>query len=127
MWNTMATGVLLIAAMILAHPYGITTMLVWFVSINIGWLFVWHYFVRKLIPLSLWHALKDVVPFAFIAGVTMIATRFITESIGNIYILFGVKIMTAIAIYAILLWISKAAIFKESIEFLRHRKKKNNH
>lgn len=127
MWNTMATGVLLIAAMILAHPYGITTMLVWFVSINIGWLFVWHYFVRKLIPLSLWQALKDVLPFAFIAGVTMVATRFITESIGNIYLLFGVKIVTAITIYAALLWISKAAIFKESIEFLRHRRKKNNH
>lgn len=127
MWNTMATGVLLIAAMILAHPYGITTMLVWFVSINIGWLFVWHYFVRKLIRLSLWHALKDVLPFALIAGTTMIATRFITESIGNIYLLFGAKILTAIVVYASILWISKAAIFKESIEFLKHRRKKNNH
>lgn len=126
MWNTVATGVLLLVTMIATHPYGILTMLVWFVSIQIGWLFVWHYFVWKLIRLDLWHALKDVLPFAFIAGATMAATYFLTKGIGNIYLLFGIKIVTAILLYATVLWISKAAIFKESIEFLTHRKKKNN-
>lgn len=124
MWNTIVVGILLLAAMILSHPYGIITMLILFVSINIGWLFIWQYFVGKLIPLTLWDALKDILPFAFIAGGTMIATYFITSGIENIYLLFTGKIVIAATIYIFILWISKAAILKESLGFLAGRWKK---
>ena len=50
-------------------------MLTVYVAINIGWLFVWHYFVFREIKLS-WAALKDVVPYAGIALLAIAAAYF---------------------------------------------------
>lgn len=64
MWNTIALGILQVIVILLAYPYGIHTMIVAFVTVNIVWMLVWHYFVWQQIRLSLWNALKDVIPFA---------------------------------------------------------------
>ena len=73
--------------MLLLYPYGVHTMIIVYVSINICWLFVWHYFVWKQIRLSLFAALKDILPFAFIATAVMAATYYITIGFANLYLL----------------------------------------
>ena len=59
MWNTIALGILQVIVILLAYPYGIHTMIVAFVTVNIVWMLVWHYFVWQQIRLSLWNALKE--------------------------------------------------------------------
>jgi O-antigen/teichoic acid export membrane protein len=122
MWNTIILGILQIIVLLLIYPYGISPMITTFVTINILWLFVWQYFIWKQIKLSLWDALKDIAPFAFLATFTMIITYFITHGIVNIYLLFLTKIIIAALIYVILMWISHAVVFKESIQFFLKRK-----
>lgn len=124
MWNSILLCVLQLIIMLLAYPYGIHVMLMLFVVLNIIWLGVWQYFIWKEIRLSLWNALKDTVPFAGVATATMVATYYITIGISNIYLMLIAKIVLAIAIYSLIMWLSKVTIFKESIKYLSGRSKK---
>ncbi len=123
MWNTIAMSLLQLTVMIIAHPYGIYLMIPLFVGINIAWLGVWHIFVSRLINLSLWSALKDIVPFAAIASLSIAAAYYLTLHIENIYWLLMAKIVIAASIYTLILWASNATIFKESIQFISRRGK----
>ena len=74
------------------------------------------------VSLYLWNALKDVIPFAALAGITMVVTYYATRSIGNIYLLFTAKVVVAAILYTLLMWGSNSVVFKESIQFLKKKK-----
>lgn len=122
MWNNIAVCLTLLLALFLARPYGMHNMFVVYVVINIAWFFVWHYFLWREIKLSLWAALKDILPFAFTAVGSIAASAFITRGIENIYFLFAAKIVTTALLYFLVLWICKAQVLKESIAFLTKRR-----
>ena len=98
MWNTIALGIILLSGVLLAHSYGIFTMLTVYVSINILWLLTWHYFVWQEIGLKLRHALMDILPYAAIAATVMVITYYTTRSIENIYLRLASKIVLAAAL-----------------------------
>lgn len=122
MWNTIALGVVQIAVMLYSYPYGISFMIKCYVSINIGWLLVWQYFLWKEIRLSIFEMLKDVFPYAFIAAAIMFATYYATQPLTNIYILCAAKIIMAASLYILVMWISGSVTFKESIQYLWKKK-----
>jgi hypothetical protein len=122
MWNTVIIGLLQLLVLLIIYPYGIVTMITVFISINIGWILVWHYFVKREINLSLRYALKDILPFAFIAFITMGITYFITQGIHNLYILLCSKILIAATIYCLFMLLTKATVFKESIQYIFKKK-----
>ncbi len=64
---TFALGVVQILTMILIWHWGIRTMVIAYVLLNIIWLFVWQYFSRRLIGYRVWMFLKDILPFALAA------------------------------------------------------------
>lgn len=123
MWSVISLGIILLGAIIAAYPYGLYTMLIVYVSINIGWLLVWHFFAWKEIGLNLFDALRDIIPYAIIAAGVMIATHYITEPMENIYIRFAAKISIAASLYVLLMWASRSVTFKESVQYLTKRKK----
>jgi hypothetical protein len=66
--------------------------------------------------------LKDVLLFAGIAALSIVATYFITLKIENIYWLFAGKVCITAILYITVLWICRAKILRESIGFLFKRK-----
>lgn len=124
MWNTITLGILQLIAMLILSPYGLKNMLTVYVAINIGWLFVWHYFVSREIKLSLWAALKDVVPYAGIALLAIAAAYFITGHITDIYLLILTKITVTAILYGGLMWICGSETFKESLSYLLKKTRK---
>lgn len=118
MLNTIAIGIFQLTVMLLLYPYGIHTMIMVYVAINISWLLVWHRLIQREIRLSLFHALKDVMSYALIAAGTMATTYYATLGIENIYIRLIAKIIMAAALYLFILWSSRSVVFKESITFL---------
>lgn len=118
MWNTICLGMIQIAAMFLLYPYGIHSMITVYVTINICWLFVWHYFVWREIQLNLFLALKDILPFAAIATGVMTATYYITYGFTNLYLLMISKILIATILYITIMWLSRSVTFKESLHYL---------
>jgi O-antigen/teichoic acid export membrane protein len=121
MWNAISLGLLQLLVMYLIHPYGIQTMIVTYVCINISWLIVWRYFVWKEIGYRFIHLLKDILPFLFIAAGVMFITSYLTNRIENIYLLFVSKILIAALLYILIMWISGAQTLKESIHYIRKK------
>ena len=82
-------------------------------------------FVFREIKLSLWAALKDVVPYAGIALLAIAAAYFITGHITDIYLLILTKITVTAILYGGLMWICGSETFKESLSYLLKKTGKN--
>ncbi len=119
MWNTIALSLSQLLVILFSYRYGVAVMIQCFVGLNILWLVVWQTLVWKAIKLSIWMALKDILPFAALATVTMLLASYLTAGIADIYLLFIAKIGIAVMIYFLLMWGSGAAIFRESLQFLK--------
>ena len=118
MWSTICLGLTQLTAMLCLYPYGVHAMINVYVSINICWLLIWHYFVWRQIRLSLFAALKDIFPFALIAITIMAITHYITLGLSNLYLLMTAKITLAGMLYPLLLWLSGSATFRECLRYL---------
>ena len=124
MWNIICQGLVMLASIITIHYLAgnVRDMVIVYVCILALWVLVWQYFVWREIGFHLLQALKDILPFGFLAAATMIATYFITDSIQNIYWLLISRILLAMVIYLAVLWMLKAKILRESIIYIFKRK-----
>ena len=102
---------------------GIRLMITFYVSLNVLWLFIWHYFLWREIRLPLFSALKDVLPFMLIAIVSSSAAYFATTGIEDELGLIISRAVISFSIYVGLLWITHANILRESLTYLFKRKK----
>ena len=108
--------------MIVLHSYGLHVMVIAFIIINVGWLLVWHYFAWKLVSLSLWDILKDVIPFILFSLFAILLSWFTTRNITHPLWLMLAKIVTTAVYYPAILWICRAQVLRESIQFLKKKK-----
>lgn len=122
MWNTVALCLAQMLLMVLLYPFGVRTMVVAYVTLNTLWLFVWHYFVHRLIGLRLRDALRDVVPFALLAAAAMGAAWLCSlPAAGNVYLSLAVKVVVAAAVYVLSLRVLGAHIVKECMDFVKEK------
>ena len=121
MFCTISLCILVWAGLFLLHSYGMYPMIIYFVVINLLWLVVWQWFAWKMIRLSFWDAMKDVLPFFCFAAAVMAITWFATRNIENIYIAIVAKITLAALLYLGITYLSGARIMRESIEYLRKK------
>ena len=121
LWNTVVLCVLVWIGLITLHPYGLKVMVIFFIIINVLWLFVWQGFANRLVGLSLWEALRDVVPFFLFATLVMAATWWLTRNIASDWLRLVAKIVIAVLLYAGIMWLSGAKIMRESVDYILHR------
>ena len=122
MWCTIVQGVLTLAMLLVMSPCGIKPMLVAYCVFNVAWLFVWNYFVKKEISLTLLMFICDLLPYMLLSAAVMLATYGITCFIGNIYILLVARILIAVLMYISAAWLIRSEELKEIIAFLFKRK-----
>ena len=122
MWNTIALSLSQLFGAYLLYPYGITPMLYAFISINMGWTFVWLHFIQKEIKLSLPNFLKDISPYLLLSIACIFACSFITEPIENVGLRLIGKISIVGLFYIAILWIANSTILQESIHFIFKKK-----
>ncbi len=132
LWSTIALGVLQIALMVGLWRQGIMVMVVAYTLLNIAWMFVWHFFVRRLMGYRLTDFLKDILPFAlaaaFVMGLTWLITyqftvyslRF-TDDYLRLWILLISRVVMAMLLYYGLMRIAGAVILKEVIAFIKKK------
>ena len=130
---TLALGLLEILAMLLLYPYGISMMVKAYVAINLIWLFVWFFFVRRLTAYTLLMFLKDIVPFAFAAVAVMQFTRYFTAYvadsllfIGNyatLWLLLVSRVVLAALLYFLVMKAAHAKILDETLHFFTNKLK----
>lgn len=119
---TLVLGVSELGLMLLLYPYGIRTMVVGYAALNILWLFVWHGFVWRQTGYHLLMLLKDTVPFAFGALLTMVATYFATKSIESLWLLLLARVVMAGVVYYLIMRLAHAKILEDCVQFLKGMK-----
>ena len=132
LWSTIALGVLQIALMVGLWRQGIMVMVVAYTLLNIAWMFVWHFFVRRLMGYRLIDFLKDILPFAlaaaFVMGLTWLITyqftvyslRF-TDDYFMLWILLISRVVMAMLLYYGVMRIAGAVILKEVMAFIKKK------
>ncbi len=132
LWSTIALGVLQIALMVGLWRQGIMVMVIAYTLLNIAWMFVWHFFVRRLMGYRLTDFLKDILPFAlaaaFVMGLTWLITyqftvyslRF-TDDYLRLWILLISRVVMAMLLYYGVMRIAGAVILKEVIAFIKKK------
>lgn len=122
MWNTIGLCLVQLLLLLCLYPYGVTVMVVAYVVVGSLWLFVWHGFVRRIIPLRLRDALRDVLPFAVLAAVSMALAWLCAYPVaGNLYLSLIVKCVVAAVCYLLSLRLLGAEIMRECFDFLRSK------
>ena len=135
LWNTLALGILQIGLMVTLWRQGIMPMVVAYTLLNIAWVFVWHFFVRRLMNYQLIHFLKDIRPFALSAAVVMAATGIVTQAIVDslgfigdylkLWVLLLSRIIIAAALYYAVMRLFGVVILKECMAFIQTKLKRN--
>ena len=105
-----------------ALGYGLHEMVIFYVALNIAWLFVWQACARRLIGLRWWHALKDIAPFFVFALAVMAVAYFATQSLPISWLRMCLRIVIAVVLYVGSLWVARAQILRESIAYIFKKK-----
>ncbi len=121
MWNTIAIGITQIALMLVTYRFGLDTMLIAYVTVNIAWLFVWHHYARRETGLSLRHVLADLLPYLAVAALVMAVTWLATSQITDIVISLILKIVLAAGLYCLIMCLGRSTVFRETVDYLLHR------
>lgn len=124
MWGLIALVCVQLSAAVAVYPYGVMTMLAVYVGINLAWIPVWHYFVRRTLGIGYRQGLLDIAPFLLAAGGTMAATCHIVAWLDvSLLGALLLKIPIAALLYTGILWLSGAKILKESWDYLVRKKR----
>ena len=118
LWSTLVLGLLQIGLMVGLWQQGIRTMVIAYTLLNIIWVLVWHFFVRRLMSYRLLDFLKDIVPFALAAAGVMLVTGFATQAISALWLKLLCRVVLATILYYTVMRLAGAVILKECIAFI---------
>ena len=125
MWLTISQIVIMLAAVMACHSMGVKAMVVAFACISILWLLVWQVFASRLIGYRFMSMMRDLMPFLFIAIAVMGLTWLVTMPVSNIYLLLMIRVIVAFLLYVTVMKLSRAVIFKECMDYLSDKFRRN--
>jgi O-antigen/teichoic acid export membrane protein len=118
---TVGLGVLQLLCMLALYPYGMLTMVRGYVTLNIAWMAVWHFFARREIGVTVAMALRDLLPYVAVAAVAMMAAQYLTGEVEDVYLRAAVKVATAAVVYVGVLAAGKDETLGEAFLYLRKK------
>lgn len=122
MWNNMIQSVVQLVVAFISYPYGLEWMMRCFVAINIGWLAIWYLFVRREINLHVGDFMRDISPYLLLSLALIFLIAWLTIEIESHILHMGCQMVSVALLYALVLKLSGSVIFKESIDFLIHKR-----
>lgn len=122
LWLNIIQIALQMVLLLLTYRQGIIAVVWAYTLLNVVWLAVWLIYAKKLIGISLLSMLKDLIPFAAVSAMVMLATWFLTSAISNIYLLLFTRIVTAMSLYALIMKLLKVKMLDDCLQFIFKRK-----
>ena len=120
---TVAQCIAVWTGLILLYPYGLLPMVSFFVALNIAWLAIWQWWARRLTGFGYLDALRDTLPFLGFTIAVLALTWWLTRGIESLWLLLLSRILLAAALYAGLMWWSRAKIMRETIHYIYNKGK----
>ncbi|MCR5455322.1 MAG: lipopolysaccharide biosynthesis protein [Bacteroidales bacterium] len=108
-----------IAVVALTFKYGILTMVAAGTAANVLSIFVVHYFVHRIIGVTLWQLAKAVLPFVVAVLVAVTAGYFAALLVDGAYLRIIVKIIATAGVYFAVLSAARSQVLKEAMGFLK--------
>ena len=99
--------------------FGITMMVAAFSLLNICFLFIWHFALRRIHSLPTISMLKDIMPFAFISALCMIMVHFCTLWIDTLWLLLCVRFVLATVLYLGIMKLLHVKTLEECLSFIK--------
>ena len=122
-WCTFSLGVVQILTMLLIYPLGIHIMVVAYALLNLAWLSVWLFFVRRLTGYGYIMFIRDVMPFALAATGVMLVAYEATRPIESLWALLLSRFAIAVVLYYAVMKIARVKILAECERFILKRRK----
>lgn len=119
LWCIALMIVLQIGITLCLAPLGLTAMVAAFAVLNVVFTLCWHIALCRVEPFSLWHALKDTMPFALIALAVMAITHYATLWTDTLWLRLVVRILMAGLLYVGVMWLLRVKTLSECLEALR--------
>ena len=98
-------------------------MILCYCVFNVLWLFVWFFFAKKEIPITVPIFLSDLLPYLLLSGVVMAITHFATMAIDDILLMLLVKILISVLLYVSAALLIRSEELREITGFLVKRNK----
>ncbi len=118
-WCTFSLGVVQILTMLLIYQLGIQMMVIAYALLNLVWLLVWLFFVRRLTGYGLRMFLRDVLPFALAATGVMFVAYTATRPLDNLWALLLSRFAIAVALYYAVMKVARVKILAECENFIK--------
>ena len=123
MYGTIALDVVQLLVIYFSAPLGIYQMVINYVVVNFAWFFVWFYFIRRSIPVSLAGLLfRDLLPYAALTLAAIGVVHLVVAPLGNVYLRFGCKIAFVALLYVGTLHALRSEMLRETLGYLRKLK-----
>lgn len=129
MVNTCLLGLSQLALLYMLWPYGLRAMVCLFVAVNLLWVPIWFFFLKRLTGYRWLSFFADIAPFALSALGVMGLTYVLTCVFENYYLLLSSRILIAALLYYAVMRMAKVKILDECQQFLlqKLRRKETHH
>lgn len=95
-------------------------MVVNYIVVNLCWFFVWFFFIRRCIPVSLMRLLlHDILPYAALTLAAIAVVHFAVSPLENVYLRFVCKIILVAMLYAGTLYVLRSTLLRETLDYLK--------
>jgi O-antigen/teichoic acid export membrane protein len=126
MVNTCLLGLAQLALLYTLWPYGLRVMVCVFVAVNLLWVPIWFFFLKRLTGYRWTSFFADFAPFALSAFGVMGLTYLLTCGLENDYLLLSSRILIAALLYYAVMRIAKVKILDECQQFVLQKIRKND-
>lgn len=120
LYGIVLTGVLQLIIVGVMFPFGIYSMIIGYVIVYYVSLLYWHYFVNKILPITILDIIKDIVPYIGAIFVSFLSAHVVVLYIENVYITFFLKIIITMIVYCCIMWFGNSSIFKETLNYIKN-------
>ena len=120
-WCTFSLGLVQILTMLLIYPLGIRAMVVAYMLLNVAWLAVWLFFVKRLTGYGYMMFLRDTAPFALAAAGVMGVAYAATLPLSSLWALLLSRFTIAVVLYYAVMKVARVKIFEECERFVLKR------
>ena len=120
LYGTVTLDVVQLAVIYLSAPLGIYQMVVNYIVVCLCWFFVWFFFIRRCIPVSLMRLLlHDILPYAALTLAAIAVVHFAVSPLENVYLRFVCKIILVAILYAGTLYVLRSTLLRETLDYLK--------
>ncbi len=127
MYGTVVLDIVQLAVIYFSAPLGIYQMVVNYIVVNLCWFFVWFFFIRRIIPVSLGRLLlRNILPYAALTLAAIAVVHILVVPITNVYLRFACKILFVALLYVGTLRLTGSAMLQETLDYLKHMARPKN-